>query len=71
MGETKEFNIAVLENCLNIIIITKALITLIIAQNLLYALIKWLEFYTLCQVLNCACKGKITTAYSTIAIKVK
>jgi hypothetical protein len=30
MGETKEFNIAVLENCLNITVITKALITLII-----------------------------------------
>jgi len=71
MGETEEFDIAVLENCLDMAVITKALITLIVVRNLSYALVEWLEFHTLCQVLNRACKGKITTAHSTIAIKVK
>jgi hypothetical protein len=71
MGDTKEFDIEVLKGCLDIIVITKALITLIVVRNLLYTMVEWPEFYTLCQVLNRACEGKITTTYSIIANKVK
>jgi hypothetical protein len=34
-------------------------------------MVEWPEFHTLCQVLNRACEGKITTTHSTIANKVK
>jgi hypothetical protein len=34
-------------------------------------IVKWLEFYTLCQALNLQSKGVITTAHSTITKKLK
>jgi hypothetical protein len=71
MGDTEKFDIEVLEGCLDITVITKALITLIIVRNLSYTIVEWPEFYTLCQVLNRACEGKITTTHSIVANKVK
>ncbi len=53
------------------LVITKALITLIVVQNLSFALVEWPEFHTLCHVLNRASEGKITTSYSGVANKVK
>ena len=64
--EIEEFDTEVLEACLNIAILTKALISLIIVRNLSFALVEWLEFHTFCQVLNRACKGKITTSHSRV-----
>ena len=71
IGETEEFDIEVLEACLDTTVITEALISLIVVRNLSYALVEWPEFHTLCQVLNCASKGKITTSHSGVANKVK
>ena len=34
-------------------------------------MVKWAEFYTFCQVLNRASKGKVFIAYFIIALKVK
>ena len=51
-GETEEFDTKVLDSCLDTGVLTKALITLIIVQNLSFALVEWPEFHTLCQVLN-------------------
>jgi hypothetical protein len=59
MGETEEFDTAVLENCLDMAVITEALITLIVVRNLSYALVEWPEFHTLCQVLNRASRGRL------------
>jgi hypothetical protein len=70
-GDAKEFDFEILEAFLNIIVLTKALISLIVVRNLSFIMIKWPEFYTLCQVLNRACKGKITTSYSGVYNKVK
>ena len=52
-------------------VITKALIMLIIVQNLSFTLVEWPEFYTFCQVLNRASEGKITTSHLGVANKVK
>jgi hypothetical protein len=71
IGEIEEFNTEVLKACLNITVIIEALISLIVIRNLSYALVKWLEFYTLCQVLNRASKGKIITSHSRVTNKVK
>jgi len=70
-SEQKELDTEILEAHLNTSIITEALITLIIVRNLSYALVKWPEFHTFCQVLNRAIKGKITTSHSGIASSVK
>jgi hypothetical protein len=70
-NEVEEFDTEVLEACLNIAVITKALISLIVVQNLSFTLVEWLEFHTFCQVLNRACEGKITTSYSRVYNKVK
>ena len=53
------------------LVITKALIMLIVIQNLSFTLVKWPEFHTFCQVLNRASEGKITTSHSGVANKVK
>ena len=66
-----EFNTKILEACLNMLVITKALIMLIVVQNLSFTLVKWPEFHTFCQVLNRASEGKITTSYLGVANKVK
>jgi hypothetical protein len=71
IGETKEFDMEVLEACLDTIVITKALISLIVIRNLSYTLVKWPEFYTLCQVLNRASKGKIIMSHFKVINKVK
>jgi hypothetical protein len=70
-SEQEELDTKILEAHLNTLIITEALITLIIVRNLSYTLVEWPEFYTFCQVLNRATKGKITTSYSGIASLVK
>ena len=70
-GDTEEFNLEVLEASLNEPVLLEALITLIVIRNLSFAMVEWPEFYTFCQVLNKACKGKITTTYSTVHIKIE
>jgi hypothetical protein len=70
-NEQKELDTEILEAHLNISVILEALITLIIVRNLSYALVEWPEFHTLCQALNQAIKGKITTSHSGITSSVK
>jgi len=70
-SEREEFDTEVLEASLNTSIITEALVTLIVVQNLSYCLVEWPEFHTLCQVLNRAVEGKITTTHSGVANSVK
>ena len=71
IGETEELDTKILKDQLNKVVITEALISLIVVQNLAYALVKWPEFHTLCQALNQECKGMITTTHSQVALKVK
>ena len=47
-SEREEFDTKILEACLNTSVITEALITLIVVQNLSFTLVKWPEFYTFC-----------------------
>jgi hypothetical protein len=70
-NEVEEFDTEVLEACLNIAVITEALISLIVVRNLSFTLVEWPEFHTFCQVLNRACEGKITTSHSGVYNKVK
>jgi hypothetical protein len=70
-GEANEFNTEILEACLDKSVITEALISLIVVQNLSFALVEWPEFHTLCQVLNRASKGKITTSHSGVYNHIK
>ena len=51
--------------------INEALFTLIVVQNLLFSLVEWPEFHTLCQALNSQCEGVITTAHSTVTKKLR
>jgi hypothetical protein len=70
-GDAEEFNLEILETSLNVPVFTEALITLIVVRNLSFAIVEWAEFHTLCQVLNKASKGKITTSHSGVYNKVK
>jgi hypothetical protein len=70
-GEAEEFDTEILEASLNTSVLTEALISLIVVRNLSFALVEWPEFHTLCQVLNRACEGKITTSHSGVYNKVK
>ena len=70
-SEREEFDTEILEACLDTSVITEALITLIVVRNLSFTLVEWPEFHTLCQVLNRASEGKITTSHSGVANKVK
>jgi len=70
-GETGELNSQVLKSQLNQSVINEALITLIVVRNLPFSLVEWPEFHTLCQALNSECKDNITTAHSTIRLKIK
>jgi hypothetical protein len=69
-GDSKQFDLKVLKAGLNKVVITKALISLIVVQNLSYCLVEWPEFHTLCQALNQASKGAITTSHSGVQNKV-
>jgi hypothetical protein len=46
--DTEEIDLEVLEACLNPAVISEALISLIIEQNLSYNMVEWPEFHTLC-----------------------
>jgi hypothetical protein len=65
-GDSKQFDLEVLKAGLNKAVITEALISLIVVRNLSYCLVEWPEFYTLCQALNRASKGVITTSHSGV-----
>jgi len=52
-------------------VIDEALISLIVVQNLPFAIVEWPEFYTLCQALNSESEGMITTAHSTVTKKLE
>ena len=51
-------------------IIHKALVLLIVIQNLSFNIIKWPEFHVFCQVLNPEVDNFITTAHSEITKKI-
>ena len=51
-SKTEEFDTKILEACLDTVVITEALISLIVVRNLSFALVEWPEFHTFCQVLN-------------------
>ncbi len=70
-GEAEEFDLEILEASLNTTVLTEALISLIVVRNLSYAIVEWPEFHTLCQVLNRASEGKVTTSHSGVSNKVK
>jgi hypothetical protein len=70
-SNTKEFDFEILEASINTTVLTEALITLIVIQNLSYTIVEWPEFHTPCQVLNYACEGMITTSHSGVSNKVK
>jgi hypothetical protein len=70
-GDAKEFDFEILEASLNTTVLTEALISLIVVRNLSFTMVEWPEFHTLCQVLNRACEGKITTSHSGVYNKVK
>jgi hypothetical protein len=63
-GDITELNIEIFKKYLFQAVITKTLMTLIIVRNLSFYIIKWAEFYTLCQALNKECKNMITIIYS-------
>jgi hypothetical protein len=70
-GDTKEFDLKILDAAIDKDVLTKALISLIVIQNLSFCIVEWLEFYTLCQVLNKASKGKIITSHLGVYTKVE
>jgi hypothetical protein len=70
-GEAEKFDTEVLEACFNKSVITEALISLIVIQNLSFALVEWPEFHTFCQALNRASEGKITTSHSGVYNHIK
>ena len=69
-GQTEEIDAQVFENYLDQDVINKALVSLIVVQNLPFRIVEWPEFHTLCQVLNPKSDAFITTAHSTIRIKI-
>jgi len=69
--DTEDFNLEVLEACLNVPALIEALIALIVVRNLSFCMVEWTEFHTLCQVLNKAAKGKVPTAHSTVRLQVE
>ncbi|OCK91146.1 uncharacterized protein K441DRAFT_576174, partial [Cenococcum geophilum 1.58] len=68
--KTKELNLEVLRAVLNKEVINKALIILIIVQNLLFRIVKWLEFHILLQLINPKVDGYITIAYLAVSKKI-
>jgi len=70
-SEREEFDTEILEACLDTSVLVEALVTLIVVRNLSFCLVEWPEFHTLCQVLNQASEGKITTAHSKVTNLVK
>ena len=69
--DTKELDIEILEKSINQDALTEALVTLIVVHNLSFCVVEWPAFHTFCQVLNTACKGKITTSYSGVRTRVR
>jgi hypothetical protein len=65
-GDTIELDSEILRSCLNKVVITEALISLIVVQNLSFCLAEWPEFHTLCQALNRESEGIITMSHSGI-----
>ena len=51
-GQTETIDTQVLQLALNQTVIDEALLTLIVVRNLLFSLVEWPEFHTLCQALN-------------------
>jgi hypothetical protein len=67
---TDKLDTQILKAQLNQAVITEALISLIVVQNLSFCLAEWPKFHTLCQVLNRECEGIITTSHSGVYNKV-
>ena len=70
-GNTTELNAKILKKHLFQAVITEALVTLIVVQNLSFCIIKWAKFHTLCQALNKECKSIITITYSQVKERVR
>ena len=50
--------------------IDEALVLLVVVQNLLFSIVEWPEFYTICQALNLHANDMIPKVYSTIKTKI-
>ena len=70
-GDTTELDAKILKKHLFQAVITKALVSLIVVQNLSFCIVEWAEFHTLCQALNKEYKGMITTTHSQVKERVK
>jgi len=69
-NKTEELDLEVLQTVLNKEVINKALITLIIIQNLPFWMVEWPEFYILLQLINPKVDGHVTTAHSAVSKKI-
>jgi len=69
-NKTEELDSEVLQAVLNKEVINKALITLIVIQNLPFWIVKWLEFHVLLQLINPKVDGHVTTAHLAVSKKI-
>jgi len=51
-------------------VIDEALVLLVVVRNLLFSIVEWPEFYTICQALNPHANDVILKAHSTIKTKI-
>ena len=70
-SQTQEFNVQILKKILNKKIINEILVSLIIVQNLLFHLIKWLKFHALCKTFNFQTDCKIISSYFILSKKIQ
>jgi hypothetical protein len=70
-GQTSEIDTQVLKKQLDQDVIYEALISLIVVQNLPFAIVEWPEFHTFCQVLNPESKDAVTTTHSQVKRKIE
>jgi hypothetical protein len=70
-GQTTDIDTQIFRKHLNQDAIDKALVSLVVVQNLPFRIVRWPEFYTFCQVLNPESSNYITTAHSQVPKKIK
>jgi hypothetical protein len=63
-SQTEEIDTHIFSRQLDLDIVNKALISLIVVQNLPFRTVEWPKFYAFCQVLNLQLEGVVTTAHS-------
>ena len=69
-NKTEKLDLEVLQAVLNKEVINKALITLIVVQNLLFQIVKWPKFHILLQSINPKVDSYITTAHLEVRKKI-